>query len=374
MKQAIQLHIPEPCHENWDKMTASEQGRFCMSCQKQVVDFSLMTDKEIIDHLSKASGKTCGRLNDDQLNRVIQPQPGKKRYSFKYLWSLLITSTIISNRAHAQGEVTVKKVTCTNNRTTMGDTVVLPPRILLGKVAVSPTKSEVSYEVTGIVTNENNKPVPFASITFKNGIGVAADSTGRFHLKANEDVISMDLLISSTGYEPLETPVTPMAIKNMTVDGKEKTVVMDIGNVVLKEKVLKEITIIAAPVMSKRVTCSYTSTTTGMLISQSSDTLFTRVIDTIKSLYSRNNLKLYPNPVLAGNTFNMQFNVKDMGDYRIEFIDALGKVVLVKEITIAYKNQLQSFNSHDLKTGGTYFVRISGKQSKAVYNAKLVVQ
>lgn len=27
MKQPIQLQIPTPCHENWDEMTTTQQGR-----------------------------------------------------------------------------------------------------------------------------------------------------------------------------------------------------------------------------------------------------------------------------------------------------------------------------------------------------------
>ena len=35
--------IPEPCHENWNKMTPQEQGRHCAVCSKVVVDFTKKT-------------------------------------------------------------------------------------------------------------------------------------------------------------------------------------------------------------------------------------------------------------------------------------------------------------------------------------------
>ena len=50
MKTSILLHIPEPCHENWDAMTPQDKGRHCQSCNKIVVDFSVMTDRQVLDY------------------------------------------------------------------------------------------------------------------------------------------------------------------------------------------------------------------------------------------------------------------------------------------------------------------------------------
>ena len=48
MKKETYLHIPEPCHEQWDKMSPAQQGRFCQQCSKTVVDFSTMTDQQVL--------------------------------------------------------------------------------------------------------------------------------------------------------------------------------------------------------------------------------------------------------------------------------------------------------------------------------------
>jgi len=39
----MKIHIPEPCSENWDKMTPQGGGRYCLSCDKVVTDFTNMT-------------------------------------------------------------------------------------------------------------------------------------------------------------------------------------------------------------------------------------------------------------------------------------------------------------------------------------------
>jgi hypothetical protein len=41
-------HINEPCTQNWDEMTLSDTGRFCINCRKTVFDFTNATDNEII--------------------------------------------------------------------------------------------------------------------------------------------------------------------------------------------------------------------------------------------------------------------------------------------------------------------------------------
>ncbi|MGL4595961.1 MAG: hypothetical protein ACRCYO_00440, partial [Bacteroidia bacterium] len=45
MKPVVQ--IPEPCSEDWNKMTPETQGRFCDKCCKVVVDFTEKTTTEI---------------------------------------------------------------------------------------------------------------------------------------------------------------------------------------------------------------------------------------------------------------------------------------------------------------------------------------
>jgi hypothetical protein len=54
-------------------MTRTEKGRFCASCQKQVIDFSNKSDREIAMFFKKPStGSVCGRFMEDQLNRDIE--------------------------------------------------------------------------------------------------------------------------------------------------------------------------------------------------------------------------------------------------------------------------------------------------------------
>jgi hypothetical protein len=68
----FKLQIGTPCHENWDNMSQIEKGRFCGSCQKMVVDFSTMTEAEIVAFFENYRGQqaatnVCGRFKKTQL-------------------------------------------------------------------------------------------------------------------------------------------------------------------------------------------------------------------------------------------------------------------------------------------------------------------
>lgn len=86
--QSIQINIPQPCHEDWDKMTPQEQGRFCDSCQKCVVDYRWHSDEQLLEALGNSSNQnTCGRFRASQLDRVIF-RPGKRSRYYQWFLSL----------------------------------------------------------------------------------------------------------------------------------------------------------------------------------------------------------------------------------------------------------------------------------------------
>ena len=95
MSKAIYVHIPKPCHENWHNMTPKEQGRYCGSCEKIVIDFTKMSDKELLSYFTKATGQpVCGRFANDQLNRRIAPATNNNRFSPAYVWNLLLATAL----------------------------------------------------------------------------------------------------------------------------------------------------------------------------------------------------------------------------------------------------------------------------------------
>jgi hypothetical protein len=107
--ETLQISIPKPCHENWDRMTPQEQGRFCDSCCKTVIDFSGKSTSEIWKILKQNENeKICGRFRNDQLNKPVrielsyEPFRNRLNYSQSFFLSLLIVfgSTLFSCTTH----------------------------------------------------------------------------------------------------------------------------------------------------------------------------------------------------------------------------------------------------------------------------------
>jgi len=67
MKKQILLDIKKPCSENWQSFTPTSVGGFCNSCSKTVIDFTRMTDEEIMNYFNHQTKQTCGRFRSDQL-------------------------------------------------------------------------------------------------------------------------------------------------------------------------------------------------------------------------------------------------------------------------------------------------------------------
>lgn len=88
MNHKIKISIPEPCHENWFEMSPTEKGKFCASCQKEVVDFTKASDREVV--LAYNGNKhLCGRFNVSQLERSLIIPKEKKS-----IWMIAAASVI----------------------------------------------------------------------------------------------------------------------------------------------------------------------------------------------------------------------------------------------------------------------------------------
>lgn len=66
MKNSLNLSIAKPCSENWSNFTPTQDGAFCGTCNKVVVDFTRMSDADIAIFFA-SSTDTCGRFRLDQL-------------------------------------------------------------------------------------------------------------------------------------------------------------------------------------------------------------------------------------------------------------------------------------------------------------------
>ncbi len=68
----INIQIPKPCKQDFDAMPRTAIGRQCNLCEREVVDFTMMNEDELIDYVKNNPFKlSCGIFRNDQLNRPI---------------------------------------------------------------------------------------------------------------------------------------------------------------------------------------------------------------------------------------------------------------------------------------------------------------
>lgn len=105
-KKAIFLKVENPCTEQWNSMNVSENGRYCMACEKVVIDMTTWSDQQFIDFFNRNTGAVCGRVKRHKTNQWIQgytPPVKSTRYKYKKLLAFLISCFSLSMNSLAFG-------------------------------------------------------------------------------------------------------------------------------------------------------------------------------------------------------------------------------------------------------------------------------
>lgn len=150
MKKKYLVSIPEPCSEGWSNMTPEGQGRHCKSCDKVVVDFTSMSDSEIINLLKYKKSKNervCGHFRSTQVNKVIhEAVPLRNRPG-----GFLIVATLLSGLAFlpAYGQEKLGKVKVETIHTK-------------GDVAMSEVVDNTVQQI--LIIDPSGKPIPGAKL------------------------------------------------------------------------------------------------------------------------------------------------------------------------------------------------------------------
>lgn len=345
---SIKLTIPEPCHENWQQMQPNKDGRHCLSCQKTVVDFSLMTDKDILDYISLASDNVCGRFDHHQLNRGLKENSARKRFSWAYTWALAAVGFFSTGKAKAQGSVM---------RIQKAQLVAKESAMVKGQMAMMPDlfSGQVVDEVSGL-------PVPFATISVKKKAVASADSSGNFNFKNKGLDIIQEITISAVGY----------ASQVITIDGRNAGAVTIYLAPEVKELDAVVVNGFTMGAIKQLTVCH--STVMGGLVSGVNVTITEKFTREVNEWFPRKNVITYPNPLSPGTTMKVDLKLKETGQYRLELIDASGKIVWIRSVNIPSKQFNISIPTQLAWSAGVYWLRISGTHTKNVYNSRVVIQ
>ena len=185
MKKNKPLHIsiPEPCQQNWNNMSASDGGHYCSQCSKTVLDFSSMTDAELIQHFKTRPVNVCGRFRPGQLERDILPTSPRRLLPALYQKIAAAVLAMLSFRfstAQVQKKNAVPSITqsAINRSTSLPDSAIL----------------------TGKVTQNYAQPVANAKVSFDGLIETYTNAEGKFRIQLSRDMMgSHNLYFNAAG-------------------------------------------------------------------------------------------------------------------------------------------------------------------------------
>lgn len=388
--QKLQLSIPEPCHENWQNMTATQQGRFCNACAKEVIDFSMMTDREVLNYFTALTHeKVCGRALPSQLERTIAMPKEPKKKLFWY-WNYIVMFFMFfgkANNTKAQGRIQTgcaQAITPEQLNVTRSTNVNYALAGKVGKVRVQTQRA-----VKGKVVDRDKAAVPFATVKIKHiGNGLAADANGEFSIEIKQ---GDTLLISAAGFKEIEVlsgtashiyavlerrevnvevvVTAGMMIKRTDFKNRStlpllnRNVVSDVGN----EKTLDTV-IVSAIYDTRHVSTMMGAVSISGIKIEKQHEIITPVVENTDAF------TIYPNPVQRGNAINLNLNFKQTGLHQIQITDANGRAVFYKHINAVGKNQLEQIICDSKWAAGIYFVSLFDDKNKLVNKSSFIIQ
>lgn len=229
--RTVRYAIQDPCDKNWNEMQPEQQGRFCDSCEKSVVDFTNMSDFSIVSYLeSHKQDKVCGRFTKPQLERVYQLKPTAPLPVFDLravvLGLALTTFSAVHTFAQSESWEPVKI-----------DSVVRVEPVVMGKVAVLLPDHSSEKFVRGTIMNQLHS-YQGIYVQLKNAKGhvlktVQPDGKGNFEIELNWKYNPSYIEVSGYGFETaLRTFSSLNSLSGIRIELLEKEEMMIIGEVI----------------------------------------------------------------------------------------------------------------------------------------------
>ncbi len=337
MKTQTYIQVTSPCNEDWNKMADSEKGRFCDACAIQVIDFTLLTDHQVLSYLASAKGKVCGRFSTEQLDRGLNDTSVKK----KKVWQWVLTgftSLFFASKSFAQGKLEKQlsqASSLTNNKHE-------------GLKDIGPSSITIKGKIMDDATDLLSKASIVEPGTLNN---VFTNRNGDFVMQV--DVRTTSVLVQANGYDSRVVPVSMLNNTDTIVQLKKSDTTRNTGPDVFDKNVLNPNIIMGG-------ITNYTEVEKPAPI-----TTF------VKKVFNNAFFKILPNPTANGS---LGLSIKQAGTYAVQIFDNSSKLVHVAEVTINDKGQVAHISLPTCVSMGTYYIRLIDTKTKKEYVDKMIVQ
>ncbi|MFN8340275.1 MAG: carboxypeptidase-like regulatory domain-containing protein [Cyclobacteriaceae bacterium] len=197
----INLSIQKPCSENWSGFTPTRHGGFCSSCSREVIDFTSMSDEELLSFLSNRPSGVCGRFRSAQLTTYVQrPAVHTGWPAFRTgVVALFLGLVSLPSIGYAHDRIRVR----TDQVHVVSDLTYLP--------------KDSTLTVRGTVKAEDGEVLPGTSVILKGSeVGTVTDGEGRFEFPRKLKVGDV-LVFSYIGMAPVEFRVDKNAVDPVSI-------------------------------------------------------------------------------------------------------------------------------------------------------------
>ena len=171
----FQLQLPDPCTQKWEEMQSTSGGAFCSSCQKEVVDFTEMSEQEIKHFFLNSKGDVCGRLKKKQLDQSYMLWADQSQASWKKY--LLAATVMLGIPAYVSAQEATAKISGSMQQEPLLSSAH-QSKIIHKPTAISDTLADLKGQVVDSSTGELLPGV--SVIVGKSKKGAVTDLDGKF--------------------------------------------------------------------------------------------------------------------------------------------------------------------------------------------------
>lgn len=195
--EKLNILIDKPCSENYEAFTKTAKGGFCNSCKKTVIDFTKMSDQEILNYFNRENNKTCGLFLESQLKNYSSPSTSLNKPKSSAFASSVFGISLVSILSFTNGFSQEKINTNATIKVENG----------VSKQDSASKDLNEKFTVSGIVSDASG-PLPGANIYIKNtNIGTQTDVDGKFTFPKQLEIGDV-LLVTFIGYNDREIIVS----------------------------------------------------------------------------------------------------------------------------------------------------------------------
>lgn len=334
MAKYLQIQIPVPCHEKWEEMEHSAGGGFCKSCQKTVIDFTGMTDSQLLEYFTKYPSHTCGRFHTGQLEQPIEI-PVKRIPWLKYFFQISLPALLFSYKANAQ-RLTKKHLT---------------PVAVIDQKRSPSMIPEATIPVSGRITTNDGSAVAFASVMIEGtNEGTVADSNGCYTLRLNGTAEKLE--VSAAGYQTTRVFLTGSMLNDR----------LDIS--MERDNALPTVVVTC---QSNTRMGSYTTGSAWAIIHQKNTAGHSAA--SAKAI----SLEVFPNPAKRSGRLTIRWKDPVSHPQQITIYNASGMKVREKTIPIGTAT-IQSDMNPGLAAAGYYIIQITDSKTRETQAVPLIIE